>query len=282
MKQYEVKKIFKYIKNNQFNEARLIVEKIYSTINPNYTYKADYLKGLVDEAEKNYLNKDTQNGLLKEKYLLLGNKSFEEKDYKQALEYYKSGFHKTRESIFNYYQGLCYFELKDYFNAEVKFFNYTQNGFEMLDRTYYYMTEIAIIRADIEKNDTVKNKKRYAKYLKKSDSYLTQYYTYTNINNGDLYHNGQIKKQEKPVNLITSDIEVEELISNGKLNDVIEIYEETTYSRKVTILALLYMNGFDKLADKTYKKDKDDLRRECYNEVQQLNKNKTLYKMKHR
>lgn len=286
MEKNKVKIIYKLIENKKYDEARTILEELYARINKNYTYKIDYLKGLIDESEKDYLNRDSVKSLKKEKFLLLGNKSYEEKEYEQAIEYYQEGLNQTKHPIFQYHLALCYYKLENYSDSIIRFKNYIDKGYEMLDIAYYYLAEIYAILVEQAKvkreNELVYTNIKYAKKLKKSDMYLSKYHTYTNIKNGDLFHNGPVKIKEKSVKLITKDNEVEELISKGKLNDVIDIYNETNYSRKVTILALLYMNGFDKLADKIYRKDKDILQKECSSEIKQLNKNKTLYKMKKR
>lgn len=273
--------IYQLIDENNYEEAKKIIDLLYNDVHYRNKYKVEYLEKLILESEKNYLLKTKKEGLEKEKYLLLGNDFYNKEKLDEAILFFHEGYRKTRDAIFFYYLGLCYLKKEEYGTSIQNFKLYVEKGFEMIDMAYYYLSELYTYKADKALKDS---KGIYYKYLNLSDSYINKYHTYTNIKNGDLFSNGL--KNEKPktksVKLITKDEEIENLISNGKLNDVIDIYNETSYTRKVTILALLYMNGYFDLADKTYKKDKDILYKECPDEIKQYNNNKTLYKKKFR
>lgn len=274
---YEVlKEVYKLIDEKKYDKARIKLDSL-SNENIGNKEKVDYIKKLI--AEESYYNdiKDTYRGKLITEYINKGKELIDNKNYLLATSQFIEGYQFTYDLIFFYYIGVCYFKLENY-QLAIKYLElYKNQGFIKLEDCYKYLSLSYEKFNEIKCKEADKEGKKFKKgreLIKKSEECYQKAKELKAIKNYDLYGNGldSIKREE----ISTDDEEVKELIKKGKLNDVSLIYEECDSSRKTTILALLYKNGFDKLADKLLKQKREEIKTDCPELLKSLNKNKTL------
>lgn len=269
-----VKNIFKFIEKEEFDEA---LELFYSIKNiydaPAIKSKLDFIESYINESKKyNIISKDENNSKIFE-YLKLGNLSLFYEDYYTALQYFSAGVYFTKDPIFQYYIGVCYYYLKDYVISLNKLSNYVTNNSYKAMESYKYISNIYKEFID---NEYIENgySKKYDQLVDKLESSEASYRKIKNIKNGII---SKIERKQKSKTLKLDDNEIIELINNKKVNDVVELFEKSDYKRKIIILAILYKNGYKNSADILLKKNVDDFKINCPDELNALNRNKQLY-----
>lgn len=280
---YILENIYKLIDKNDFDGAYKLNTKLYNNEdNDRNKDKLTYISNLIKEKEKNYLDINTKIGLDRKKYLNIGNKLLENDKKELSFYAYTIGYRLTKHPDFLYHIALHYYNEKDYATSKKYFLKYTYcNGAKYIEEVYYYLKEIDYIFLPYqERMFDITNK---AHYRKKRNTYYTEINNYQRlINRIKLLKNGIFSNEIKEVKESLCEIninndEIKNLIKTGKLNDVENIYNESDYETKITILALLYLNNHIKFADRLYKQEKECLKENCPKLAKQLNNNRQLY-----
>lgn len=267
-----VKEIFKCIKENDTNKIDELLSSIdniqlFGGVENDY----NFIKSYIDEA-KGYCYIQDEDV---KKYLNLGNLSLFYEDFYTAYQYFEAGTYYTKNPIFQYYIGVCFYFLGRYGEAMSKFENYLiKNNFKA-EEAYYFLKNICerMLADEYTENGETR---RYYGLISKLENYDTMHQKIKNLKNGQVFKITKQKiKKQKNINL--NDAEILELISKGKINDVAEIFENAKHGRKISILAILYRSGFATTADKLLKINRDDLKENCPEQLSLLNKNKQLY-----
>lgn len=258
------KKIFELINENNFSKAK----EIFNTIEGINNNKISWIEKYIKEYEYYHSIKNTEIGKIIFEYLRLGNLSLYYEDYYTALQYFMAGSYLTKDPLFQYYIGVCYFYMGEHKGSLTSLSNYSLKHYLKQEESHFYISEIYKNMASDEYIDD----KRYSILVSKEEYHVSKYNKIKKIKNGCIF---TIKKHTK--NIIFEDNEIKELISKGKINDVINMFNITMYKRKVTILALLYKGGKADTADRLLKKHREEIKKECPNELTALNNNKTLF-----
>lgn len=261
----KIKKCLSLLEDGNFDE----IDKIIDTINIKNNSGFDFIINYINECKRYYLMKNSKNGSLVLDYINSGKEALDNNEYQKALYIFNKAFKNTGDPIFNYYLGITYFKLKNYTMANDKLSNYALKSFYKLEESYEYLS---IITEEIAYKRYEDGKDNIKKYREKSNLYKQKYKLVKKIKSGIIFN-----IEKKPVDLNLNDKEISKLISSGKINDTVEIFYESTYERKIVILALLYKNGNGATADKLLKQYRDELKENCPEFLSQLNKNKKLY-----
>lgn len=259
----KVKNVFRLISKNEFQSASNIIDSLKYLDMDKITWIDRYIK----EIQHYYIIKNTDEGKLIYKYIELGSKYLNQEDYKKALESFNEGLNITNDPLFKYYIGVCYYHIKEYKKSINELRDYNSTSVLKQKDSYLYLSKAYTKLGEL----AVKENERAKDTYNKGASCYSEYKKLENIEKGIVFD------IQKSVNLTLNDSEVSELIIRGKINDVVDLFNTATYKRKITILALLYKNGNQAIADKLLKKNKDDLEENCKDELKQLNKNKQLY-----
>ena len=258
-----IKEIFECVKENNTNKIDSLLSSIsniqlFGGVENDY----DFIKSYIEEA-KGYCN--IQNEDVK-KYLNLGNLSLFYEDFYTAYQYFEAGTYYTKNPIFQYYIGVCFYFLGRYGDAMSKFENYLIKNRFKAEEAYYFLKNICerILADEYTANGETK---RYYGLMHQKIKNMKDGQTITIVK----------QKAKKPKNINLNDAEILELVSKGKINDVAEIFESSEHVRKVSILAILYKSGFATTADRLLKTNRNDLKENCPEHLSLLNKNKQLY-----
>ena len=276
-------KIYKSLSENNFNAAYKINELLYNNEkNERTKTRLSYIYKLIKEEEANYLNSNNKENLLRQKYIRIGNKLSKLGKKELSFYAYNVGYRLTKHYDFLYFIALHYKNEKNYITSKEYLLKYiNQGGIKYLEECYYNLKDINnILMSHQEEMFDLTNK---AHYRQKSNKYYSKIRDYEklikevqNLKKGIFSIEKQkIKNNLDEINLNNN--ESKELIKKGKLNDVENMYYESDYNTKITILAQLYLNNFSSFADKLYKKEKDDLMKNCPTLTKKLNFNKQLY-----
>lgn len=262
----KIKEVFALIDKKQFEKAESILDLLEKYNNKKVRWVREY----VTEYKYYHSIENTEKGRMIFEYLKRGNLSLNNKDYNTALEYFKEGLKLTKDPLFKYYIGVCYFNMENYEEAQNKFQSYSADACLKQEESYYYLTEIYDKLTEKKRNDFEKTRKA----KQKADIYYSKYKQIKQIKSGNIIN---VEKTTKNIDL--DDEEIKELISKHKINDVVNIFNIASYQRKVTMLALLYKNGFASTADKLLKTYGNKIKENAPEEFSKLNKNKKLYLM---
>lgn len=272
-----VKEFFERINENNFKEARISLSKIPATSNK-LKEQIIFLSNYLREKEEYFLNKNEIDSYLERANSALTN----DKSYLKAINIYNEGFKETGNKLFLYYIANTYYSKGDLENTIMFLRKYTKYSYMFLCEGYYLLFKCYQdkINNHYETLDFKENKNLKIKLKKQKvyeNEFLYKYLKIKLIKDANLFSNPSDKMDKRTKDINLDDKEVENIIKSGKLNDVSIIYDISGYERKITIIALLYINGFEEFANKLLKQEKDDIKNECPLLYKQLQKNKKLY-----
>lgn len=271
--------VMELIEKNMFEEAENILQSLPEITEIRCIKKLEYIKNIIEEKKVLHNLKTTEKGLKIFNYLKQLEELLENNKYEEALNISREAYKNTKNSLFMYYLGLCFLKLDNLVEAAQNFRFYKTLGTLKTIQANEYLIQInGILAEDFdEKYLTSMTAKRSQTLLDKCSSLEAENKLINEIYEGKFY----VLKQQKPkakVKIELEDEEIKELLNNGKVNSVVEIFEnEEEYNRKITILALLYINGFSTSADKLLSKNRKAIKENCPKELKLLENNKKLY-----
>ncbi len=261
----KIKKCLSLMEDGRFDE----IDEIIDTINIKNNRNFDLFVNYINECKRYHSMKNSETGSAFYDYLNEGKEALDNDEYQKAIYFFNKALNITGDPLFYYYLGITYFQSKNYTMAYETLRMYVENSFFKLEESYEYLSTIL---KEIAYNRYEDGLGKVSLYLKKSDIYNEKLQDFKNVKSGIIFTIEKI-----PVCLNLDDEEISKLIYNGKVNDVIEIFYTSPYDRKITILALLYKNGYKVVADGLLKKYEDELKDNCPEFLTQLKKNKKLY-----
>lgn len=213
---------------------------------------------------------------LKEKYdnfVSLGSSLCQKKEYDKALNVYMSAYKELKNKIFLYYIGKVYYKLSNY-QLALKYLNQyiEEKGAIQLEKTLMY-----IFNSYKRIGEYKKSKITFKKLEKINISFKRKMKVYNNTkryDNGNDFYTIRNTNSEKINNDEFNFEEYDELLN-------LKNFEEYNFRQKLQLIKYLYQKGNIKTAQLYLKKinASNDLEKE---ELNQFNKNKILYKNKHR
>lgn len=255
------------IVDNNYNDFYKIIDNINIE---NKIYEISFLKNKAFEYET-YNNYDSKTKKKYEEYIDEASKYYKEKDYDKALDIYLEAYNRLNNITFLYYIGKIYFKCKNYYLCSEYLNKYIdEKGALKLEKAllYLYNSDYRLGKKD----KAIKNIKKL-KRINKSFNRNFKIYPLEDKeeHSCDIYKKCISKKlQMKEFNFE----EYDELLDLKK-------FEEYNFRQKLQLIKYLYQKGNIKTAQLYLKKinASNDLEKE---ELNQFNKNKILYKNKHR
>ncbi len=255
------------IVDNNYNDFYKIIDNINVE---NEIYEISFLKNKAFEYET-YNNYDSKTKKKYEEYIDEASKYYKEKDYDKALDIYLEAYNRLNNITFLYYIGKIYFKCKNYYLCSEYLNKYIdEKGALKLEKAllYLYNSDYRLGKKD----KAIKNIKKL-KRINKSFNKNFKIYPLEDKEeySCDIYKKCISKKlQMKEFNFE----EYDELLDLKK-------FEEYNFRQKLQLIKYLYQKGNIKTAQLYLKKinASNDLEKE---ELNQFNKNKILYKNKHK
>lgn len=221
-----------------------------------------YLYGMIMEKDV-YSEYDSKMQEKYDNYLNLGIEAIGRGDYSQAYNYFSAGYDVTKNNIFNYYMGKALFKGGDKRTAYPYFDGYTRFGGSKLPKALLYLMS-AYLDIGMEK----KVRKYYDEL-----AYINEVFDHDFNLVSPFNKNGELKRKNQKNFMSEDDFE-----DKGK-GYKIEDYYEYNFSEKIVIIESLFRNGQYNTALHLLSelKPANKIQRR---KVQNLEKNKTLYKNK--
>lgn len=278
-----LKSIYCKLRKNNYDKAKELFNILCNCKKDEFKEeKLKYINNLIREEERKYFNRNTKKGLNRKKYLNMGNKLLQNDKTELSFYAYTVGYRLTKHPDFIYHMALHYYNEKEYVISKKYFLKYIHcNGTKYIEEAYYYLKELDFIFLPYqERMFDITGK---AHYRQKRNMYYVEITNYKRLIKEikdlkkSIFDINAVKTKDDLGEINLNNKQIKDLISNGKLNDVEKIYNDSDYETKITTLALLYLNNHSSFADKLYKREKDDLTKNCPKLTKKLNANKQLY-----
>ena len=277
------KKLLNCVYNKYFDQAREYFETIKKDVNNDEdNIKIVYLQNLINDKEAKHLNRYTKEEKNRRKYKKLGKKLHQKEKYELEFYTYSVGKKLTNHIDFDFLLARCYFHQGEYSIAKAMLTKYlAKGGAKYYEEALCCLYEIDCILIDkkerIYNNFYSVNLSDRIKELKKETVQLDSKIKKIHEVKRGVFSVEQLELKKKKYKINTEDNDIISLVKSGNLNSVKDLYDNSDYDTKISILAILYLNKFETFADKLFKGTKDELKANCPNGVNALNKNKTLY-----
>lgn len=265
----DILNIFKLIKQNKHDEAEKILNELLNIKNKNISSKLKIIKNILNDSKKHHeLKKEDENIST---YLRLGKLSYYFGDHYYAFQYFSAGYYLTKDPLFLYYMGACMFYLEEYTTCIKLLKAYEGKGFLKIEKCYYYIALSYEILSE-----TVPDENSEIDYFSYKDSYYkssVQYFKKCNrikeIRTGKIH---KIKNQKSK--------KIDELLKKKDFKKIEELFIHLSNIDRINALKLLYMNGEYNFAEDLLNVYRKDLAKECKKELNKIEGNRKIYKMK--
>jgi hypothetical protein len=276
----QILKIYKLTLEKNFSEAKKLLNSLKKFNNKEAKEASNYIEKYIEETEKYNELKSQDKESDFNKFLNFGKLSIYYDDYYSALQYFNAGYYLTKDPLFKFYIGKCYYFLSEYHLSINALKNYSKNGYLKLEKAYYFITEsyTNLLYNELE-NDNV-NYKKVDKYKSNMQNYRRRCNKLKKIRLGKIIRNEDSYVMSEKDFINVEDETLNELIKEGDFLKIKDLIYKSSNKDRIRIIDILYKKGYFNFAEGILKEYRKEISQDCKKELFEVEKAKKLYKMK--